>query len=482
MLVAQMFPKPEFDPAASGREGRLAELKIQEHKYRVGLEDMKRKIRNFNSDPARNSVGQGARRRPGRNGRAALGQAQDGRRQPDRDDPGAVPPRARSRPGRARQAAGQDARATMPEHQRVLALLNDREEKAKQIARMEEQADGVRDREAALVNSDCVKIPAQRGRADRADQAEPAHADRARPGRELGLGIALVCLLEHVDHSVKVPEHVTHGLTLPLLGVVPRIRRTALDASGRASLDVGDARFDRGRRLSQRPGQPAGSRRQARADRDAVGDQRQGRRGKEHDGLEPGGHLRPGRASGPCCWMSTCGGPAWPMSSSRTDPTTRSTGWSTSCAASCPGSARSATPRSPTSTSSRPATPATIPIEILGTLELRQLLIALAHHYDRVILDGPAVLGLADCRVLGRIVDASLLVVRSGSHHLMTLHRAKAMLEQSHVVIAGVVFNGLTDDMNNWSSYGYEPLPLSGGRLEGRGPANRNRSRWRRAT
>jgi hypothetical protein len=38
------------------------------------------------------------------------------------------------------------------------------------------------------------------------------------------------------------------------------------------------------------------------------------------------------------------------------------------------------------------------------------------------------------------------------------------MLEQSHVVIAGIVFNGLTDDMNNWSSYGYDPLPLSGGR------------------
>ena len=43
----------------------------------------------------------------------------------------------------------------------------------------------------------------------------------------------------------------------------------------------------------------------------------------------------------------------------------------------------------------------------------------------------------------------------------MTLHRAKAMLEQSHVAIAGVVFNGLTDDMNNWSSYGYDPLPLT---------------------
>jgi Mrp family chromosome partitioning ATPase len=81
-----------------------------------------------------------------------------------------------------------------------------------------------------------------------------------------------------------------------------------------------------------------------------------------------------------------------------------------------------------------------------------------------VILDGPAVLGLADCRVLGRLVDASLLVVRPGLHQLMTLHRAKAMLEQSHVIIAGVVFNGLTEDMNNWSSYGYDPPALAGGR------------------
>src|SRR5262249_22992123 len=32
-----------------------------------------------------------------------------------------------------------------------------------------------------------------------------------------------------------------------------------------------------------------------------------------------------------------------------------------------------------------------IPIEALGTRELRQFLLALSHHYDRVILDGPAV-------------------------------------------------------------------------------------------
>jgi polysaccharide biosynthesis transport protein len=71
------------------------------------------------------------------------------------------------------------------------------------------------------------------------------------------------------------------------------------------------------------------------------------------------------------------------------------------------------------------------------------------------------VLGLADCRVLGRIVDSSLLVVRSGSMQLITLHRAKVMLEQSHVAIAGVVFNGMSEDINNWSSYGYEPVSIT---------------------
>src|SRR5262249_35435811 len=73
---------------------------------------------------------------------------------------------------------------------------------------------------------------------------------------------------------------------------------------------------------------------------------------------------------------------------------------------------------------------------------------------DRVIVDGPAILGLADCRVLGRIVDSALLVVRSGAHELRPLQRAKAMLEQSKVPIAGVVFNGLNEDMHNWSSAG----------------------------
>jgi Mrp family chromosome partitioning ATPase len=113
-----------------------------------------------------------------------------------------------------------------------------------------------------------------------------------------------------------------------------------------------------------------------------------------------------------------------------------------------------------------------VPIEVLGTRELRQLLIGLSKHYDRVILDGPAILGLADCRMLGRVVDAALLVVRSGSQELRPLQHAKSMLEQSHVEIAGVVFNGVFEDLENWSSYGPDtPYGYAEGSRSGRGRA-----------
>ncbi len=120
----------------------------------------------------------------------------------------------------------------IPGHQRILGLMRDRDEKFKQVSRMEEKLAEFGILKQSLVNSDCVRIPAS--------VTEPTVP--IKPNRpllmvlglaaSLALGIGLVCLLEHVDHSVKVPEHVTSGLTLPLLGVVPRIRRTALTHRG----------------------------------------------------------------------------------------------------------------------------------------------------------------------------------------------------------------------------------------------------------
>jgi capsular exopolysaccharide synthesis family protein len=342
---------------------------------------------------------------------------------------------------------------SMPAYQKYLSTVEERNQARQGIAEMDRKISDF----AILAKSqkDSVKIPPS--------VVEPVVP--VRPSRmayislglviSLGLGVGLVFLLEHVDHSVKVPEHVTQGLTLPLLGVVPRIRRTALThraghlwtPGSPNSLEADAFRNLRASLLgvSDRHGPivtllvtspKAGDGKSTAALNLAATCARAGERTLLLDvdlrrptlaEVFPAEPDKPGTAFGLVDVLQ--GHVAWQKTLRHTElhnldfiPT---------------------------------GDPHEIPIEILGTLELRQLLTALANHYDRVILDGPAVLGMADCRMLGRMVDGALLVIRAGAHQLVTLQRAKAMLEQSRVSLAGVVVNNLSEDVHNWSSYGY---------------------------
>ena len=337
----------------------------------------------------------------------------------------------------------------MPDHQKYLSLQDERESILKRIYDMQTKLSEFKT--LAASQREPVTIPP--------DIPEPTIPVRPRRTINIGiglmfsfgLGIGLVCLLEYLDHSVKVPEHLTIGLTLPLLGVVPRIRRTSLVARGGHlwtpgipdSLEADAYRNLRASLLgaSDRLGPivtllvtsaKAGEGKSTTALNLAATCARAGertllmdvdlRRPSLADVFQDGDEPKLGLVDvlrGELPWQRTL--------------------------------VRTEIPNLdflPTGDT------LDVPIEILGTLELRQLLIALANHYDRVILDGPAVLGLADCRMLGRVVDAAILVVRSGSQEMRPLQRAKEMLEQSRVVLAGVVFNGLHDDVQNWSSYG----------------------------
>lgn len=358
-----------------------------------------------------------------------------------------------------------ELQASIPTHQRYQDAIDKIKLKATQIAEMEKKI-----WEFSAI-SQGKKDPVTQV----ASVVEPT--EPIRPKRALnmifalilsfGLGIGVVCLLEHIDHSIKVPEHLSTGLTLPLFGVIPKIRRSA-------SLHRGGHLWT--------PGAPdsieADAFRNLRASLLGITD----KRGPIVTLLVTSAKAGEGKSTTALNLAATCaragertllmdvdlrrpslanvfqdleeegsglglvdvlrGDLPWQRTVVRTDipnldflPTGDTTG---------------------------------VPIEILGALELRQLMIGLANHYDRVILDGPAILGLADCRMLGRIVDASLLVVRSGTQELRPLQHAKAMLEQSHVVIAGVVFNGLYEDLKNWSSYGPETPYGYTGSLTGR--------------
>jgi capsular exopolysaccharide synthesis family protein len=463
MMTAEMFPKLELDPEAGARAGRIAELKRQGFRYTTILKHMKRGVRNFNADPTAREVAgllenvmdeieelQSFKRPSVTTPTEMILEQYRRELEADREEHEAL------------LAKMQDS---MPEHQRFTSLLKDRDEKSRQIALMEDRLSGFGILRQSLINSDCVKIPAS--------VVEPTVP--IKPSRPMlivlglfasfGLGIGLVCLLEHIDHSVKVPEHVSGGLTLPLLGVVPRIRRTVLTHRGghlwtSAAPDSIEADAFRNIRASLL----------------GVAD----KRGPMVTLLVTSAKAGEGKSTTALNLAATCaraGERTLLLDIDLRRPSLAGVfvadekpedlaGLVDVLAGQLPWQRTVRHTEIPNLDFIPTGDNRTIPIEILGTLELRQLLVALSHHYDRVILDGPAVLGLADCRVLGRIVDASLLVVRAGSLQLVTLHRAKAMLEQSHVVIAGVVFNGLSDDINNWSSYGYEPTAGAADRLE----------------
>jgi len=465
MQFGEMFPKFEADPEAGARAARIAELKKLKRRSQQVLSEMKRGIRNFNSDPAAIRLA------------SFLDDVMD-----EIEELQSVKKERISTPTeivmeqyrRELEADREDhellrakMQASIPEYQRVLSLLKDREEKSKQIFRMEDKLSEFEILRRSLVTNEWLKIPDS--------VVEPTVP--IKPSRPMlivlglfasfGLGVGLVCLLEHIDQSVKVPEHVSHGLTLPLLGVVPRIRRTALTQRGGHLWT-----------LATPDSIEADAYRNVRASLLGVAD----RRGPIVTLLVTSAKAGEGKSTTALNLAAACA-----KAGERTllldidlrrpsladvfiddEPADQVHGLVDVLRGQLPWQRTVRHTEIPNLDFIPTGDTRAIPIEILGTLELRQLLIALSHHYDRVVLDGPAVLGLADCRVLGRIVDGSLLVVRSGSHQLMTLHRAKAMLEQSHVSIAGVVFNGLTDDMTNWSSYGYEPVSLPGGRLDPR--------------
>lgn len=78
--------------------------------------------------------------------------------------------------------------------------------------------------------------------------------------------------------------------------------------------------------------------------------------------------------------------------------------------------------------------------ELLGTAAMRRTIEMLRSRFDRVLIDTPAAVPLADVGVLTPLVDSIALVVRSGVTSKPSIHEAVGMLDPSKLL--GVV---LTD-------------------------------------
>jgi protein-tyrosine kinase len=90
------------------------------------------------------------------------------------------------------------------------------------------------------------------------------------------------------------------------------------------------------------------------------------------------------------------------------------------------------------------------PAELLGSTAMRRLLDTLRTQFDRVILDTPPVLPLADVAVLAPLVDGSLMVVRAGVTPKPAIENALRAFDSSRLL--GIVLN----DSGHEQDYRYE--------------------------
>ncbi len=157
MMASQMFPKLELDGVAAAREGRLAELKAEKRKYDRGLQRMRAQIRRFNDDPAAIEWGK------------TLDDIND-----QIEELSAIKTRSSGNPTEQlleqyRREIDADReeqenvliqmRDSAPAHQGLLTLFRDREEKARQVAKVHERLQEFETVKRTL-SVDCIRIPA----------------------------------------------------------------------------------------------------------------------------------------------------------------------------------------------------------------------------------------------------------------------------------------------------------------------------------
>jgi capsular exopolysaccharide synthesis family protein len=87
--------------------------------------------------------------------------------------------------------------------------------------------------------------------------------------------------------------------------------------------------------------------------------------------------------------------------------------------------------------------PTGLPTEMLGSAEMRRSLDLLRTQYDRIVLDTPPALALADVGVLAPMADGVLMVVRAGRTSRPDIDRA---LREVHTApVLGLVLNDVED-------------------------------------
>ena len=114
------------------------------------------------------------------------------------------------------------------------------------------------------------------------------------------------------------------------------------------------------------------------------------------------------------------------------------------------------------------------PSEILGSQRMAEIMEWAASNHDIVLLDGAPTLGFADSVVLGRNVDAVVLVSRAERADRGALAAALRQLQRIEAPVVGTVLNGL--NVSRRGGYGYYGYYSYSGYYSGNGSRDRRES------
>jgi capsular exopolysaccharide synthesis family protein len=95
------------------------------------------------------------------------------------------------------------------------------------------------------------------------------------------------------------------------------------------------------------------------------------------------------------------------------------------------------------------------PAELLGSEEMRKLLVMLSQRFAHIVVDTPPVISFTDAAILSTMVDGVVLVVHGGKSSRAVVRRAKQQLLDVGAHIFGVVLNNVRLDTPDYYYAGY---------------------------
>ena len=97
------------------------------------------------------------------------------------------------------------------------------------------------------------------------------------------------------------------------------------------------------------------------------------------------------------------------------------------------------------------------PIALLDSASMKVFIDNVSKQYDQVIFDTPPIIGIADTKIIGKLVDGFLFVVRPGVADYGSASAAKKMLDTTGQKVLGVIVNGadMSREPYYYNSYYY---------------------------